>query len=42
MEVYLDVLGLSLEDWVTSQVNTNDHIVVVEENQIHYENAQIL
>mgnify|MGYP000742348328 CR=1 FL=1 len=41
MEVYIDVLGLSLEDWVPSEVNTA-HVVAIEEKRILDGNAQIL
>ena len=39
--VHLDVLGLSVKDWIPSQLN-NAHFVVVEENRICHGSAQIL
>ena len=39
--VYLDVLGLTVEVWVMSEVNIA-HIIVVQGNQIRYGNDQIV
>ena len=41
MAVHLNVLSLSMEDWVLNEVNTT-HVVAIEENWILDGNTQIL